>query len=40
MKDRVPTQPNRVKITHSDGSTEYVTWERADEPTQVGTPIK
>ncbi len=39
MKDRVPTQPNRVKITHTDGTTEYVTWERADEPTQEGTPI-
>lgn len=39
MKDRVPTQPNRVKITHSDGSTEYVTWERADEPTQEGTAL-
>ena len=39
MKDRVPTQPNRVKITHADGSTEYVTWERADEPNQTGTPL-
>lgn len=39
MKDRVPTQPNRVKITRSDGSTEYVTWERADEPTQEGTAL-
>lgn len=39
MKDRIPTQPGRVKITHSNGTTEYVTWERADEPTQEGTPI-
>lgn len=39
MKDRVPTQPNRVKITRSDGSIEYVIWERADEPTQEGTPL-
>lgn len=39
MKDRVPTQPNRVKITHEDGTTEYVTWERADEPTQEGTAL-
>ena len=37
--DRVPTYPNRVKITHSNGSSEYVTWERADEPTVPGTPI-
>ena len=37
--DRVPTYPNRVKITHSDGTSEYVTWERADEPTVPGTPI-
>ncbi len=39
MKDRIPTQPGRVKITHADGTSEYVTWERADEPTQEGTPI-
>lgn len=39
MNDRVPTQPNRVKITKSDGTSEYVTWERADLPTQEGTPI-
>lgn len=37
--DRVPTYPNRIKITKSDGSSEYVTWERADEPTVEGTPI-
>lgn len=37
--DRVPTYPNRIKITRVDGSTEYVTWERADEPTVEGTPI-
>lgn len=39
MKDRIPTSPGRVKITRSDGTTEYVTLERADEPTQVGTPL-
>ena len=39
MKDRIPTQPGRVKITHADGTSEYVTWERADDPTQEGTPI-
>ena len=37
--DRVPTYPNRIKVTKSDGTSEYVTWERADEPTVVGTPI-
>lgn len=39
MKDRVPTKPGRVKLTKADGSSEYVTMERADEPTQVGTPL-
>lgn len=39
MKDRVPTQPGRVKLTHADGTSEYATLERADEPTQTGTPI-
>lgn len=38
-QDRVPTYPNRYKITKSNGSTELVTLERADEPTVVGTPI-
>ena len=37
--DRVPTYPNRIKITKSDGTSEYVTWERADEPVVEGTPI-
>ena len=37
--DRVPTYPNRIKVTKSDGTSEYVTWERADEPTVAGTPI-
>lgn len=37
--DRVPTYPNRIKITRQDGSTEFVTWERADEPVVEGTPI-
>ncbi len=37
--DRVPTYPNRIKITHSNGTSEYVTWERADAPTVEGTPI-
>ena len=37
--DRVSTYPGRVKITKSDGTSEYVTWERADQPTVEGTPI-
>lgn len=37
--DRVPTYPNRIKLTYSNGDTEYVTWERADEPTVEGTPL-
>ena len=37
--DRVSTYPGRVKITHANGTSEYVTWERADEPTVEGTPI-
>ena len=37
--DRVSTYPGRVKLTRADGSVEYVTWERADEPTVPGTPI-
>lgn len=38
-EDRVPTYPNRYKIVKEDGSFEYVTLERADEPTVEGTPI-
>lgn len=37
--DRVSKYPNRFKITKSDGTTEYVVIERADEPTTVGTPL-
>lgn len=40
IKNRLPTKPNRWKITHeSDSSQEYITWDYADEPTEVGTPI-
>lgn len=39
VKDRVPTYPGRMKLTKQDGSSEYVTLERADSPTQAGTPI-
>lgn len=37
--DRVPTYPNRIKLIKSNGTSEYVTWERADEPIVEGTPI-
>lgn len=40
MKDRIPTKPGRVLLTPEDGSTPfYATMERADEPTQEGTPL-
>lgn len=41
MKDRVPKYPGRVKITRANGTTEYVTIERADEPVSgnEGTPL-
>lgn len=37
--DRQSTYPNRYKITRADGSSEYITLERADEPTVAGTPL-
>lgn len=37
--DRKSTYPNRYKITKADGTSEYVTIERADEPTVAGTPL-
>ena len=37
--DREALYPNRYKITRGDGSVEYVTIERADEPTVAGTPL-
>ena len=33
--DRIPTQVGRRKITHADGTSEYVTVEMADEPSVV-----
>jgi hypothetical protein len=39
VKDRVSTYPGRMKLIRADGSVEYVTLERADAPTQEGTPI-
>lgn len=39
--DRVPAEgkENRYKITKSDGTSEYVTIERADDANPVGTPL-
>ena len=39
LTDRVPTYPNRRKITYEDGRVEYVTIEYADEPIEIGTPL-
>ena len=41
MKDRVPKYPGRYKVTYSNGSTAYVTVERADSPVSgnEGTPL-
>lgn len=39
FQDRVSTYPNRYRLKKSDGTSEYVTLERADSPTQVGTPL-
>ena len=37
--DRQPTKAGRRKITHEDGTSEFVTVEMADEPTVNGTPL-
>ena len=39
FQDRVPTYPNRYKVTKTNGTSEFVTLERADEPTVVGTAL-
>jgi hypothetical protein len=39
MKDRTPRYPGRIKLTHEDGTVEYVTIERADDPVEPGTPL-
>lgn len=39
FKDRVPTYAGRVKLTPVSGQTDIFTMERADEPTEPGTPI-
>lgn len=37
--DRLPTEVGRRKITHENGTSEYVTVEMADEPSVEGTPL-
>ena len=37
--DRLPSKPNRVKVTKEDGTTEFLIIERADDPTVEGTPL-
>lgn len=39
MTDRQPTYPGRVLITPENGEAYYATLERADEPTEAGTPL-
>lgn len=40
MKDRIPTRPNRRKITFEDDNTvKYAKIEYADEPIEEGTPL-
>lgn len=39
IKDRVPAKPGRMKLMREDGSNEYVTLERADEPVEEGSAI-
>ena len=39
MENRVPTKPNRIKLTDDSGNIKYYTMERADEPTTEGTPL-
>lgn len=39
FKDRVPTHAGRVKLTPVNGQPDHFTMERADEPTEAGTPI-
>lgn len=37
--DRIPLNPGRRKITHENGTSEYVTVEMADNPNVIGTPL-
>lgn len=40
MIDRQPSKPGRIKLTNeATGAVTYYVMERADEPTEVGTPL-
>lgn len=39
FEDRKANRPNRYKVTPDSGSVYYITLERADEPTVLGTPL-
>ena len=39
MKDRVPTKPKRIQLVPSADGDDLFLLDRADEPTQVGTPL-
>lgn len=39
FEDRKANRPNRYKVTPDSGNPYYITLERADEPTVLGTPI-
>ena len=39
FKDRNPTKPNRFRVLLEDGTYYYAVLERADEPTEIGTPL-
>lgn len=39
FKDRIPTHAGRVKLTPVSGQPDLFTMERADDPTEKGTPI-
>ena len=39
MENRIPTKPNRIKLTDDSGNIKYYIMERADEPTVEGTPL-
>ena len=39
FRDRQPTKVGRRKITHENGTSEFVTVEMADDPAEEGTPL-
>lgn len=39
FEDRKANRPNRYKVTPDSGSPYYITLERADEPSVLGTPL-